>query len=109
MSNFAQTLLDGMEEKKRKVMMAMDSIAIDIVNFVKEQGPWTDRTSNLRNSVQYKPTEELGDGTLRTVIYAGVEYAVYVEYRQGYWVLGGAMEEFRPIFTELIKQRVSAI
>lgn len=134
------------EIKKQRLMMAMESVMIEMVNYIKEQGPWTDRTANLRNSVSYagpfygtadevSETFETMSGTYRDtvgrtrdyqskkttlhapaiggfgstitgVIYAGMEYAIFIEYKEGYWVLSGAMEEFRPKLVEMIRKRM---
>lgn len=93
---------------QQRLANAMESVLMDIVNFVKANGPWHDRTGNLRNSISHSAPELLPGGGVRGVVYAGMEYAIYVEYCDGYWVLSGAMEEFRPRILNLIKERMAA-
>jgi hypothetical protein len=92
-----------------KVMRAMEAAMIEIVNYVKENGPWHDRTGNLRNSISYKAPEKQGDGSIKGIIFAGMEYAIYVEYCAGYWVLGGAFEEYRHRFLGIIKEKLNSL
>jgi hypothetical protein len=88
--------------------MALDSVLIDIVNWVKDNhaalGGWHDRIGNLNNSISNVPSEWEGD-TLRGVVFAGMEYAVYVEFKEGHWVLSGGFNEFRPKIMDLLRER----
>ena len=136
-ANFRKKFEDAVTKKRRRIYQAFESVLIEIVNWIKENhmtlGGWTDRTSNLNNSISYAgpfagPASSIpkigfgsspgrGASTLRDaapdekaavmsgVIYAGMSYAMYVEYRPGHWVLSGGMEEFRPKIMKLIAER----
>ena len=102
----AQRLERAGEWAKNGLLLVMESILVDMVSFAKEQGPWADRTTNLRQSITYKKPEILDDGSIRGVVFAGMEYAIYVEFRQGYWVLSGAVDEYRGKLGSLIRDRM---
>jgi len=110
MSQFdaAERLRRAGEWAKNGLLMAMESVLVDMVAFAKENGPWKDITSNLRQSISYKKPEILSDGTIRGIVFAGMEYAIYVEYRQGYWVLSGAVDEYRAKLGDLLRDRMKA-
>lgn len=93
-----------------------------MVNYVKENGPWTDRTGNLRNSIscniekieslpadtdpatvktrvmEYEnPVLQIEGDDYTGAISANMEYAIWVETTSGYWVLQGAIDAFEPL------------
>lgn len=100
------------------VKLALEAVVIEAVNDAKrDRGGFDDQTGNLRASIRYvKPyfgkegdvIQRVGSGDLggedqqeildapsggskkhiTTIIYAGMEYAVYVEFKPGHWVLG---------------------
>lgn len=103
-----------------------------MVNYVKENGPWTDRTGNLRNSIScnIEKIESLPDGTdpatvkARVMEYenpvlqiegddytgaisANMEYAIWVELASGYWVLQGAIDAFEPLIEKYFSDFLS--
>lgn len=107
-----------MEEKALE--KALEYIVREIVNYAKRHGPWTDRTSNLRNSIgcNIKQVKEIKSGANVSramsrmlakpviavegddyvgVVSAGMEYAIHVELKSGYWVLQGALDRFEPL------------
>lgn len=87
------------KSRKGRVMRAMNAVMAEIVSWIKDNhtqlNGWNNQTHALEQSIQYRPVEQMADGTLRGTIYAGMEYAVYVEFREGHWVLSGGMNEFR--------------
>ena len=103
-----------LEQRKEQGLIAvLNRIGVEAVNWARQNGNYTDRTSNLRNSVDYaifkdgklyfdygnltseqvsyitNEIEKVNGYTL--VIYAGMYYGIYVEAR-GYTVLSGALE-----------------
>lgn len=80
---------------------ALEAICRVMVNYIKANGPWKDRTGNLRNSIDYRidPTP----GVIRATVFAGMDYAIYVELKDGYWVLSGGVEYIRPILKDIFK------
>jgi len=102
-----------LKRKDEGLLAVLNRIGVEAVNWARENGNYTDRTGNLRNSINYaifKDSKLLQDnGNLTSeqissisielekvngytlVIYAGMYYGVYVEAR-GYVVLSGALQ-----------------
>ena len=103
-----------LEQRKEQGLIAvLNRIGVEAVNWARQNGNYTDRTGNLRNSINYaifKDSKLLQDnGSLTSeqissisnelekvngytlVIYAGMYYGVYVEAR-GYVVLSGSLQ-----------------
>lgn len=103
-----------LEQRKEQGLIAvLNRIGVEAVNWARQNGNYTDRTGNLRNSINYaifKDSKLLQDnGNLTSeqissisnelekvngytlVIYAGMYYGIYVEAR-GYVVLSGALQ-----------------
>jgi hypothetical protein len=80
-----------------QVPVSLAKLGEKLANYSKENGPWTDRTGNLRHSISY---EFLNPTTL--VFFAGMEYAGYVEFTPGYWVLSGAVEALKDEITRIL-------
>ena len=90
-----------------KAINALNSVLAEMTNYIKVNGPWTDRTSNLRNSISYVPAIQDGDKIVG-VIYAGQEYAIYVELKPGFWVISGAFSEYRNKIAKMISDAIKA-
>lgn len=86
------------EEDARR---ALEAVCRTMVNYIKANGPWTDRTGNLRNSIDY--VMDPAPGVLRATVFAGMEYAIFVELKEGYWVLSGGVEYIRPILKDIFR------
>jgi len=103
-----------LEQRKEQGLIAvLNRIGVEAVNWARENGNYTDRTGNLRNSINYaifkdgKLYNDFGNLTSEQisyitneieivngytlVIYAGMYYGVYVEAR-GYVVLSGSLQ-----------------
>ncbi len=103
-----------LEQRKEQGLIAvLNRIGVEAVNWARQNGNYTDRTGNLRNSINYaifkdgKLYNDFGNLTSEQVsyitneiekvngytlvIYAGMYYGIYVEAR-GYTVLSGALE-----------------
>ena len=126
MSN--QDTINGVEQAivhrpATKAKYAMDSIAEDMVNWVKDNhvqlGGWQHVSHNLHNSINatkakwysdFHPTEGfmLAEKILIAVIHAGPIYAIYVEHTPNHWVLSAVMNEYRNTFLSLMKERIEA-
>lgn len=107
---FRKTLIVA---RDKAILETLNRIGVEAVNWAKQNGNYTDRTANLRNSINYaifKNGHLLDDkGNLTSaqltniegeiqringytlVIYAGMFYGIFVEAR-GYTVLSGALE-----------------
>ena len=111
---------------------ALEYVLREMCNYVKQNGPWKDRSGNLRNSISINmdtmrewpkdtPPSTLaslvnqnetpvvrveGDGYVG-VLSAGMEYAIWVELKDGYWVLQGAIDHFEPLMAKYLADRMS--
>ena len=119
-----------LEKRKEEGLIAvLNRIGVEAVNWARQNGNYTDRTSNLRNSINYaifkngklyndygrltseqvsyitNEIEKVNGYTL--VVYAGMYYGIYVEAR-GYSVLSGALEasETSKLLTEALGNAV---
>lgn len=113
----AQKLREYIERDKENIILVLHRIGQEAVNWARDNGSYTDRTGNLRNSIGYiifkdgeeeaffgnAPAQANKDTVVRLtqnkvpknglalVVFAGMEYGIYVEAR-GYTVLSGALE-----------------
>ena len=85
---------------ERGAKIAIEQVLSKMRDYAKDNAPFTDRTGNLRNSIQYEMDPE---GKPAGVLYAGMNYAIYVELREGYWVLQGAIDYFEPAIKDVFK------
>lgn|SRR5690625_2565043 len=118
-------LEEGLEEEKSNLIKILRRIGIEAVNKMREQGSYTDRTSNLRNSTGYlisvdgeivdslfnnaygekyalEVLSEFNDQIVLLIV-AGMNYASYVESR-GYNVLASGELTVRAEVNKLINQ-----
>jgi uncharacterized membrane protein YoaT (DUF817 family) len=102
------TIHELSEKQKRRMKLALDSVLIEIVNWIKDNhqtlGGWKDQTGALNNSISYSESSWNGD-MLMGIISAGPEYAIYVEFKEGHWVLSGGFHEFRGKIMNMIAER----
>ncbi len=119
-----QKLSQAVEANDRAIKSAFEWILLQLVNYAKHFGPWTDRTGNLRNSISVniramrevpagqnpgspseheKPVIRVEGDDYIGVLSAGMEYAIWVERTQGYWVLTGAIDKFEPLLEKYFK------
>jgi hypothetical protein len=130
--DFITHLNREVENLDDKMRVALDAVLIEMANYIKEDsGNWTDRTGNLRNSINIASDESQvpsvkssdksisqaplrheaaawvdGGKTLRGVVYAGMEYALYVELKEGHWVISGAFAHFENMILAKIARYV---
>jgi len=120
LSDFVKAEEKGLEE-------ALEFILKSMVNYVKNSGPWIDRTANLRNSISAnieamkewpadtdpsvlkskvqeleKPVVDIKGDDYYAVLSAGMEYAIWLETTSGYWVLTGAIDKFEPLIEKYL-------
>jgi peptidoglycan/xylan/chitin deacetylase (PgdA/CDA1 family) len=110
-------LKNYIQKSEENLVLILHRIGQEAVNWARENGSYTDRTGNLRNSIGYvifkdgadiafkgnQPAQQNKDLIIRLVkgkipaqgyalvVYAGMEYGIYVE-AKGYIVLSGALE-----------------
>lgn len=103
----AERLLAKLAERSRRsdedARRALEAICRTMVNYIKANGPWTDRTGNLRNSIDFELDQS--PNVVRATVFAGMDYAIYVELKEGYWVLSGGVEYIRPILKDLFRHQ----
>jgi hypothetical protein len=95
---------------KDRLRLAFDSVLIEIVNWIKNNhqdlGGWKDRTGNLNNSITASVSGWDGE-ILKGQVSAGEDYAIYVELREGHWVISGGMREYEGKIMGLIGKRMA--
>ncbi|OUN01417.1 MAG: hypothetical protein BAA04_04835 [Firmicutes bacterium ZCTH02-B6] len=101
--------LEGLDEALRytaamvrlnqtKMRDAVQYILQELRDYARRHAPFRDRTGNLRSSIDYEmDPAPAASGSLL----AGTEYAIWVELREGYWVLTGAIDFYRPKLDQL--------
>jgi hypothetical protein len=128
-----KALENFLNEEERAVKDALEYILRQMCKYVKDNGPWRDHTSNLRNSIsvnmelmkewESSPTkiqalEALKEQNETPVvrvegddytgcISVGMEYAIWIETKSGYWVLSGAIDKFEPLMEKYFSDRMS--
>ena len=118
---------DFIDKEERALEDALQFVLKSMVNYVKNNGPWIDRTANLRNSISAnieamkewpadtdpsvlkskvqeleKPVVDIKGDDYYAVLSAGMEYAIYLETTSGYWVLTGAIDKFEPLIEKYL-------
>lgn len=83
---------------RSRVRMLVDYYAAVIEAWMKENAPWTDRTSNARQTLAAQ-VEELAHDMLSILLAGGVDYFVYLELgHQGrYAIIAPALDRFGPM------------
>lgn len=114
------------EAKNRLLEETFEYILRLMVTHAKKFGPYKDRTGALRNSISVnidnmrlmktgekpdgklneKPVIEVSGDSWRGVLSAGMEYAIYVEWMDGYWVLQGTIDQFQPHLTRMFSSHL---
>jgi len=127
-----EALARFVEAEERAIVDAMEYILRAMVNYVKQNGPWTDRTSNLRNSISINldtmqewpadtppevikslvsqnetPVIQIEGNDFVGCLSAGMEYAIWVETKEGYWVLTGAIDWIEPLIKKYFADKMA--
>lgn len=127
-----ESLAKFVEAEERALKDALEYILRAMVNYVKQYGPWTDRTSNLRNSISVNmdtmrewpadtpaetlkalvtqnetPVIQIEGNDFVGCLSAGMEYAIWVETKSGYWVLTGAIDHFEPLVEKYFADKMA--
>jgi hypothetical protein len=127
-----KALENFLNEEERAVKDALEYILRQMCKYVKDNGPWRDHTSNLRNSVSVNmelmkewersptkiqalealkeqnetPVVQIEGDDYVGCISAGMEYAIWIELKDGYWVLQGAIDHFEPLMEKYFADRM---
>ena len=113
---------DFVDKEERALEDALQFVLKSMVNYVKVNGPWIDRTANLRNSISAnieamkewpadtdpsvlkskvqeleKPVVDIKGDDYYAVLSAGMSYSIHIELTSGFWVLQGAIDKFEPL------------
>jgi len=111
--------------EERALKECLEWILRAMVNYIKKNGPWSDQTANLRNSISANfkamqewpadtnsevlkakareletPVIDINGDNYVAVLSAGMEYSIWVETTSGYWVLQGAIDKFEPLIEQ---------
>jgi len=113
-----------------KIKNAFEYVCRLIANDARQDpGGFKDQTTNLRNSINVAPNESAVKitkasksklslpsspevtigyerGTFKGVIFAGMEYSIYVEMRPGHYVIGGAFKKYHDKWLGLLAEAV---
>lgn len=120
------------EAEEKALKDALEWVLRAMCNYVKQNGPWTDRTANLRNSISVNietmrewptdtpeaalkslvsqnetPVIQIQGDDFTACLSAGMEYAIWVELKDGYWVLTGAIDHFEPLMEKYFADKLS--
>ncbi len=120
------------ESEERALQDVLEWILREMCNYVKQNGPWKDHSSNLRNSISVNmdtmrewpadtpeatlkslvsqnetPLIEVRGDDFTACLSAGMEYGIWVELKDGYWVLTGAIDHFEPLVEKYFADRLS--
>jgi len=98
-----QALATMVRVQEQKLRDAVEYVLREMRDYARRNAPFRDRTGNLRNSIDYEmdpPPAAAGH------LIAGMEYAIWVEVREGYWVLSGAIDFFAPLIDRLFEGRI---
>jgi len=82
-------------------LSAMGVVVEALVEYGMTNGPWRDRTGELRRAYVGEVINR-GDAGVFGIFANTKEYAPYIEYTPGYWVLSGAMTAMEPMIKELL-------
>ena len=118
---------DFVDKEEKAIPEAMEWLLKSMVNYVKVNGPWIDRTANLRNSISAnieamkewpadtpqetmeamkeeleKPVINISGDDYEAVLSAGMSYSIHVELTSGMWVLTGAIDKFEPLIEKYL-------
>ena len=85
-------IIQQIESKAEKFLDAAGRLGVNASKDKNRPDTWTDRTGNLRSSITHylENIGEVGSKTASTkqaVVFAGMEYAPFVHFREGYRVL----------------------
>lgn len=120
------------EAEERALKEALEWILRQMRNYVVQNGPWKDHTSNLRNSISInmdtmrewpedtpaaaiqalvaeneQPVIRVEGDDFTGCLSAGMEYAIWIETTEGYWVLTGAIDKFEPLIEKYFADKMA--
>lgn len=96
-------LRDFYKMETMKQRQAIEYILRELRDYARLHAPFTDRTGNLRNSIDYELDPE---PALSGTLFAGQMYGIFVERLEGYWVLQGAIDFYEPKLDRLFAGRL---
>lgn len=79
----------------------------EIESWMKDNAPWTDRTSNARQTL-WADVEQIARTAFVVIISHGVSYGEYLEFAHGgnYAIVAPALDHFAPLIWRDIRQRL---
>ena len=94
-----------------RILRATDEVSAEVVAYAKENHPYNNRTGKLEASVHATKARMLKSGIIKSRVIAGTGgayYARYVEAMVDYWVIDGAMLEYRVKGLEMIRNKMNS-
>lgn len=88
---------------RRKWRDAVEYVLKQLRSYARANAPFKDRTGRLRRSIDY---EMAPGGEPAGTLYAGELYGIFVERREGYWVLQGAIDFYEPKLQEIFRGQI---
>lgn len=86
---------------------ALAYVLESLVNYGKANGPWRDRTGNLRRSYNWEIIQNpMNDQEVIGIFANTAEYAIYVEHNPRLWVLSGAFNALRPMIVSMLGSKM---
>lgn len=100
--------LDIADEKaKAAIDIALDYYVVRVINHMRTNARWTDRTTNARNGLLAKRFGD-GDGA-SIVLYHSVPYGIWLEVRWSgrYAIIGPTMHDMAPQIAQFVGKAVT--
>jgi len=90
---------------ERGVFKIAQGYAPEIENWMKENAPWQDRTTNARQSL-YTEVHQVVESMVELILSHGMDYGVYLELNNAgrYAIIDPAIDHFAPIlWSEVVR------
>ncbi len=80
------------------VYQLAQAYAVEIEAWMKENAPWTDQTSNARQTL-HSEADRLVGGAVEIILAHGMDYGIFLELANGgqYAIIGPALDHFIPL------------
>lgn len=104
-------------QTQSRLLILVQRLINKIIDYAQEYGPYQNITGKLRGTLTYR-IYELKNGGISADIYAPAteyrksgprSYAAYVEFHDNYWVLSGALYEYKDKISKIFKQEIKSI
>lgn len=103
MSEFKSKSLEFQAKFQASIPIVMRSVASQIKAYAKASAPWTDRTGNARQGLQYRT--QVSDSEIAIILYHTMEYGFWLElaHQRRYKILEESIQAKVPDMVEALK------